>query len=96
MVCKRDTASYFPHTSLVYGIKKINYELGIPFSFQSLRLTHATMLIPGGVNIKAVQHRLGHSKISITLDIYGHITSKMIENSVEIFESEISKISISN
>ena len=54
------------------------------------------MLIPGGVNIKAVQHRLGHSKISITLDIYGHITSKMIENSVEIFESEISKCNISN
>lgn len=96
MVCKRDTASYFPHTSLVYGIKKINYELGIPFNFQSLRHTHATMLIPGGVNIKAVQHRLGHSKISITLDIYGHITSKIIENSVEIFESEISKCNISN
>ena len=96
MICRRSTGAYFPHTSLVYGIRKINYELGIPFNFHSLRHTHATMLIQGGVNIKAVQHRLGHSKISITLDIYGHVTSKMIENSVEIFESEILKIGVTN
>lgn len=37
-----------------------------------LRHTTATLLISEGVDIETVSHRLGHSKASITLDIYGH------------------------
>jgi len=42
-------------------------------SFHSLRHTHASMLIASGVDILAVSRRLGHSKASITLDVYGHL-----------------------
>lgn len=86
MICRRSTGAYFPHTNLGYGISKIKSVLEIPFNFHSLRHTQATMLIQGGVNIKAVQHRLDHSKIAITLDIYGQITSKMIESNIEILD----------
>ena len=37
-----------------------------------LRHTHATQLIANGVDFKTVQTRLGHSKASITLDMYTH------------------------
>lgn len=40
------------------------------------RHTHATLLFESGVNPKEIQHRLGHSDISTTLDTYTHITEK--------------------
>ncbi|WNF91311.1 tyrosine-type recombinase/integrase [Vagococcus fluvialis] len=40
------------------------------------RHTHATLLFESGVNPKEIQHRLGHSDISMTLDTYTHITDK--------------------
>jgi integrase len=46
---------------------------GLPrVSFHSLRHTHASMLIASGVDILAVSRRLGHSRASTTLDVYGH------------------------
>ena len=40
--------------------------------FHTLRHTHATMLVRAGLPITDVSARLGHSKISTTLDIYSH------------------------
>lgn len=37
-----------------------------------LRHTHATLLLQAGVHPKIVSERLGHSKVSITLDVYSH------------------------
>jgi integrase len=45
--------------------------------FHDLRHSHATMLIKQNVNIKIIQDRLGHSTISTTLDIYGHVLPSM-------------------
>ena len=47
------------------------------------------MLVQGGVNIKATQQRLRHSKASITLDTYSHLTQKMVNSSVEILEQQL-------
>jgi integrase len=38
-----------------------------------LRHTCASLLIPGGGTVKAVQARLGHATGGITLDTYGHL-----------------------
>lgn len=37
-----------------------------------LRHTHATILLRAGVHPKIVSERLGHAKVSITLDVYSH------------------------
>ena len=37
-----------------------------------LRHTGAALLLGSGVDIETVSRRLGHSKASVTLDIYGH------------------------
>lgn len=42
-----------------------------------LRHTHATLALEAGVHPKIVQERLGHSSISITLDLYSHATDNM-------------------
>lgn len=45
--------------------------------FHDLRHTHATLLLLAGENPKVVSERLGHSKVSITLDIYSHVLPSM-------------------
>jgi integrase len=41
--------------------------------FHDLRHTCASLLIAQGVHPKAIQERLGHSSIMVTMDIYGHL-----------------------
>ena len=61
--------------------------------FHDLRHTHATMLMKQGVNPKVVQERLGHSTISVTLDIYSHVVPGMQERAALQFD-EIVKLPI--
>jgi integrase len=48
--------------------------------FHDLRHTHATQLLLAGVHPKVAQERLGHSTISVTLDLYSHVTATMQED----------------
>ncbi len=48
-----------------------------------LRHTHATMLLRAGVHPKVVSERLGHSSISLTLDVYSHVMPGMQQEAAE-------------
>ena len=48
--------------------------------FHDLRHSHATQLLSAGVHPKIAQERLGHSTISITMDLYSHVTETMQED----------------
>ena len=41
--------------------------------FHALRHTHASTLIRAGVDVLTISRRLGHSRASMTLDVYGHL-----------------------
>jgi integrase len=45
--------------------------------FHDLRHTAASMLLAQGVHPKVVQERLGHSTVTITLDVYSHVTGTL-------------------
>jgi integrase len=48
--------------------------IGMPgVKLHSLRHTHASMLIAGGVDVLTVSRRLGHASPTITLNVYGHL-----------------------
>lgn len=57
----------------------------------TLRHTHASYLLEAGEHIKAIQERLGHSTIDITLNIYGHLMpgrdAKAAQRFGEVFDS---------
>lgn len=53
----------------------------------SFRHTHATILMEQGASPRSVAARLGHCNTSITYDLYTHITDKMQQDTVDIFEN---------
>ena len=51
---------------------------GLPrVRFHDLRHTHASLLLAEGVHPKVVQERLGHSQVSVTLDVYSHVAPSL-------------------
>jgi integrase len=69
--------------------KKLLREAGIPnIHFHDLRHSAATILISMGVNAKIIQEVLGHSDISITLGIYGHLFPSMQDEVVKKWDDE--------
>lgn len=77
----------------IYSRQSINLpeicrDVGIePRSFHVLRHTHATVLLIAGVHPKIVQERLGHSKISTTIDTYSHLVPGMQKAAVDVFNN---------
>ena len=48
--------------------------LGLPaIRLHDMRHTSASLMLAAGVHPKVVSERLGHSSISITLDLYSHV-----------------------
>lgn len=85
--CKKDGSALAPK-GFTSGF---NYLLKTkaPFivRFHDLRHTHATLMMEAGANGKFIQQRMGHSKISTTLDVYSHMTDKIEETSLNQFEN---------
>jgi integrase len=57
--------------------------------FHDLRHTHATLLLKQGVHPKVVQERLGHSSITVTLDLYSHVLPNIQKAAAEQFGEQI-------
>ena len=69
---------------------KLAKKLGIAASNLHLaRHSHASLLLGQGVHPKIVQERLGHSTISITLDIYSHVIPGLQEDAAVKFEEAL-------
>lgn len=81
-VCTKQNGKPITPSVIKYYTTKLSQELDFPFNFHSLRHTHATMLLENGAKYKEIQQRLGHSRISTTLDIYSHVTNKMKRDTV--------------
>ncbi|MFB5192760.1 site-specific integrase [Alicyclobacillus fastidiosus] len=70
------------------GVKVALTKLGLPIvTFHDLRHTHASWLLESGVDLKVVSQRLGHSSISVTADVYSHVTRRLQEDAVKKLEN---------
>lgn len=75
--------------------KKVVTEIGSPETrFHDLRHSYAVAAIRSGDDIKTVQSNLGHATAAFTLDIYGHVTEKMQQESANRMEQFIKAVNI--
>ena len=68
------------------GVKKIR--------FHDLRHTAASLMLNHGVPVLVVSKILGHSKVSTTLDIYGHMIPVMQEEAARIMDEIVTPIPV--
>ena len=69
-----------PGRNLKSALKKLNIE---PIKFHALRHTYATRLFENNIPPKTVQALMGHSDISVTMDIYTHVMNDTKLEAVE-------------
>jgi integrase len=82
LVCARADGSPLPPRSLTHEYSRVARRVkDIPrVRFHDLRHSHATQLLLAGVHPKVAQERLGHSSITVTLDLYTHVSETMQED----------------
>lgn len=68
-------------------------EIGCPrFTFHAFRHTHASLLLNAGISYKELQYRLGHANLSMTMDIYSHLSKDKEREAVSYYEKAISSL----
>ena len=71
-------------------LKTLLKSAGLPgIRFHDLRHTYAVNSIRAGDDIKTIQTNLGHASAAFTLDIYGHVTEAMKQDSATRMEALI-------
>ena len=71
------------HPQTVYNhFKKLAVSVGAPNArVHDLRHTYAVLSLQNGDDVKTVQGNLGHATAAFTLDVYGHVSERMKEDS---------------
>ena len=75
------------------SFKKLVAVIGRPEArFHDLRHSYAVAAIRAGDDIKTVQGNLGHATADFTLDVYGHVTDQMKQDSAARMEGYIQRV----
>lgn len=59
--------------------------------FHDLRHTYASLLLVNGAPMKYVQHQLGHSSITMTMDLYTHLLPEVNDKCVNLLNSIVNQ-----
>ncbi len=78
-----------PHT-LSQTFRTASRRAGLDLNFHGLRHAHASLMLAGGVHLKVVSERLGHSTIGITADLYSHVTPVLEQQAAATLDRLIS------
>lgn len=75
----QENGKFIIPSSLLQRIKRLMKYCKIDknIRWHDLRHTNATLLLEGGVSMKVLQERLGHSLMQTTSDIYAHVTDNL-------------------
>jgi integrase len=74
---------------LTHHFRKAQAATGVNCRFHDLRHTSVALAISSGAHPKAIQARMGHSSINVTLDRYGHLFPQLDEAIAEAFGRQL-------
>jgi len=90
LVFTNELGRYLIGTVIYKNLKVIVKGLGLDgIRFHDLRHTFALISLQNGDDIKTLQQNMGHTNISTTLDIYGHVSEKMKKDSADRMDAYI-------
>lgn len=79
---------------MYHRFKKIVSSIGLPDArLHALRHNCAVATLRAGDDIKTVQSNLGHHTAAFTLDVYGHVTEEMKQESANRMDAFIKSVS---
>ena len=86
-LCCVDSSAFMRPSKVSAAFSDLRDDLGLPrdTSFHTLRHTHATWLLYQGMDVRTVMERLGHAKITTTLELYAHVLPGRDEQAAEAF-----------
>ena len=88
------TGNHITKPTLYRAFKKAAASIGRPDArFHDLRHSYAVAALRSGDDIKTVQGNLGHATAAFTLDVYGHVTDQMKQDSASRMEQFIKTVS---
>lgn len=94
LVFTNELGGHLTHFTVYKHFKEAVKAIGLDEErFHDLRHSYAVAAIESGDDIKTVQSNLGHATASFTLDVYGHVSQKMRQQSAERMEQFIRKVS---
>ena len=83
-VCTKEDGTILDPSTISSRFGQILNRDGLPHvRFHDLRHTAASLMILEGVDLKTISDILGHSSISITADIYGHVLEEQKRKAVD-------------
>jgi integrase len=82
-------------SNLRLDFQRVLKNAGLPtIRFHDLRHTSASLMLNHGVPVIVASRILGHSKPSITLDIYGHLLTEMQEDAARIMDGLVTPVRV--
>ena len=82
------TGGYLHAARLTEQFTALLLRSGLPrIRFHDLRHTAATLMLRQGVHPKVASEMLGHATVSVTLDLYSHVTETMQRSAAEALNS---------
>lgn len=91
--CRND-GSFLPKSTLFNALKRILKKMGEDnLPIHALRHTHAVMMLEAGARMKNIQERLGHQSMEITADIYSHVSEKIKNDDMNLYEEYLKNLS---
>lgn len=84
LVIDRGNGEPLPPHTLSQQFRVASRKASLDLNFHGLRHAHASLMLAGGVHLKVVSQRLGHSTISITADLYSHVSPSVEEEAAVI------------
>lgn len=95
LVFTNELGGHLVHVTVYKTFKTVASKIGVPEArFHDLRHSYAVTSLQAGDDLKTVQENLGHASASFTLDVYGHVTEKMKQDSANRMENFIQGLDI--
>ena len=93
LVFTNELGGYLNPNTVYNHFKEVVAQIGAPdIRFHDMRHSYAVAALQAGDDVKTVQGNLGHATAAFTLDVYGHVTDQMKEDSANRMERFIKSV----